>query len=420
MAIRHRFSSPFEDGGVPSGQVKPSDWNDEHTVEGLLGALLVLGVQNRVVPYLDAAGAGGTFQISDFVRGIMNSADAAAFLAATGSVGLNSPSFIGTPTAPTPAVGDNSTRLATTAYADRALALLIDSAPGALDTLNELAAALGNDSNFASTVTTALALKAPLNSPTLTGTPVAPTPAAGDNSTKLATTAYVIAALNRAIAIANGTDFNTLSVEGTYYSAGTCPNAPTSGNPYFLDVQVGSSASYVSQRAVRMDTGDTYQRTRNAGTWGGWSIVGFPVGQLPGTTGTTQPAAGKVGELIASTGVTLNFSASATPGTVTSITLTPGVWDIEAMGLFNGAGATTSSDWTMAVSTTAATVTAALVAKANQRISRSSPLADMSIAMTIPRQRVAIAANTTYYLNAMASYAVSTYQVIGDIQARRV
>lgn len=68
---------------------------------------------------------------------------------------------------------------------------LIASAPGALDTLNELAAALGNDANFHATVTNALALKAPLRSPALTGTPTAPTPNALDRSGKLATTEYV-------------------------------------------------------------------------------------------------------------------------------------------------------------------------------------------------------------------------------------
>lgn len=73
-------------------------------------------------------------------------------------------------------------------------AQISDAAPEALDTLNELAAALGDDPDFAATVTSSLALKAPLASPTFTGAPTAPTPTAGDNSTKLATTAYVDAA----------------------------------------------------------------------------------------------------------------------------------------------------------------------------------------------------------------------------------
>jgi hypothetical protein len=71
------------------------------------------------------------------------------------------------------------------------IAALVDSSPGALDTLNELAAALGDDPNFATTMTNALALKAPLASPALTGNPTAPNPAAGDNDTSIATTAFV-------------------------------------------------------------------------------------------------------------------------------------------------------------------------------------------------------------------------------------
>jgi hypothetical protein len=68
---------------------------------------------------------------------------------------------------------------------------IIDSAPGALDTLNELAAAINDDASFASTVTNNLSLKAPLTSPALTGTPTAPTATAGTNSTQIATTAFV-------------------------------------------------------------------------------------------------------------------------------------------------------------------------------------------------------------------------------------
>lgn len=75
------------------------------------------------------------------------------------------------------------------------LDLIIDSAPGALDTLNELAAALGDDADFATTVTNALALKANLASPAFTGNPTAPTPSPEDNDTSIATTAFVTAAV---------------------------------------------------------------------------------------------------------------------------------------------------------------------------------------------------------------------------------
>ncbi|HFO9437634.1 TPA: phage tail protein [Escherichia coli] len=70
-----------------------------------------------------------------------------------------SPTFTGTPTAPTPANGDNSKKLATTEFVSKALAALAGSAPETLDTLKELADALGNDPNFATTVLNKLAEK---------------------------------------------------------------------------------------------------------------------------------------------------------------------------------------------------------------------------------------------------------------------
>ena len=133
-----------------------------------------------------------------------------------------SPTFTGTPLAPTATAGTNTTQIATTAFVKTAVDNLIASAPAALDTLDELAAALADDQNYATTITTALGTKAPLESPTFTGTvsgitatmvglgnvtneskatmfasptftgtTAAPTPTAGDSSTKIATTAYV-------------------------------------------------------------------------------------------------------------------------------------------------------------------------------------------------------------------------------------
>ncbi|ELJ7521075.1 phage tail protein [Escherichia coli] len=77
---------------------------------------------------------------------------------------LASPGLTGTPTAPTAAQTANNTQIATTAFVKAALAGLVGSSPAALDTLNELAAALGNDPNFATTMTNALAGKQPLDS----------------------------------------------------------------------------------------------------------------------------------------------------------------------------------------------------------------------------------------------------------------
>lgn len=75
-----------------------------------------------------------------------------------------SPALTGTPTAPTAAQTVNNTQIATTGFVKSAIAALVASSPAALDTLNELAAALGNNPNFATTVTNALAGKQPLDS----------------------------------------------------------------------------------------------------------------------------------------------------------------------------------------------------------------------------------------------------------------
>jgi hypothetical protein len=82
---------------------------------------------------------------------------------------LASPALTGTPTAPTANTATNTTQIATTAFVQQEIAILTDSAPGLLNTLDELAAALGDDENFAATTANSIALKAPLASPTFTG-----------------------------------------------------------------------------------------------------------------------------------------------------------------------------------------------------------------------------------------------------------
>lgn len=79
--------------------------------------------------------------------------------ALNGKSALTSPAFSGIPTAPTASTGANTTQIATTGFVAAAIGALIDAAPGAMNTLNELAAALGDDPSFAATVTNALAGK---------------------------------------------------------------------------------------------------------------------------------------------------------------------------------------------------------------------------------------------------------------------
>ncbi|OSL15954.1 putative tail fiber protein (GpH) [Escherichia coli B175] len=107
----------------------------------------------------------------------------------------HNPTFTGEPKAPTPAAGNNTTRIATTAFVQAAITALINGAPATLDTLKEIAAAINNDPKFSTTINNALALKAPLSSPALTGTPTAPTAAQSVNNTQIATTAFVKSAI---------------------------------------------------------------------------------------------------------------------------------------------------------------------------------------------------------------------------------
>ncbi|MFZ3725911.1 phage tail protein [Salmonella enterica subsp. enterica] len=113
-------------------------------------------------PKAPTAPAGtNTTQIAStaFVQAVVTALNNALALKAP----LESPALTGTPTAPTAAQTVNNTQVATTAFVKSAIAALVASSPAALDTLNELAEALGNDPNFATTMTNALAGKQPLD-----------------------------------------------------------------------------------------------------------------------------------------------------------------------------------------------------------------------------------------------------------------
>ncbi|MFJ5433876.1 phage tail protein [Pectobacterium sp. CHL-2024] len=157
----------------------------------------------------------------------------------------NSPALTGTPTAPTAASGSNDTQLATTAFVKAAVAALVNGSPAALDTLQELANALGNDPNFSTTVLNAIAdaktdaasklnahasiidahpRYAPKASPAFTGTPTAPTAESGSNDTQLATTAFVKAAV---AALVNGSPAALDTLQELANALGNDPNFST-------------------------------------------------------------------------------------------------------------------------------------------------------------------------------------------------
>jgi len=160
---------------------------------------------------------------------------------------LVSPELTGTPTSPTAAAGTNTTQIATTAFVSTAVANLVASSPAALDTLDELAAALGDDTNFATNITNALAAKASLASPAFIGGPTAPTPAEGTNNIQIATTAFVRAEMvsGKATFTASGAiavgDVVVLNSDETISTVGSTTNAGAMGSE---QVQVASSVLY--------------------------------------------------------------------------------------------------------------------------------------------------------------------------------
>ena len=157
-----------------------------------------------------------------------NLSDVTASTARTniGAASINAPTFTGIPLAPTASAGTNNTQIATTAYADLAVAALADSAPATLNTLNELAAALGNDANYATTTATAIGTKLPKSGGqmtgniTMSGTQTVDGRDLSVDGTKLDGIASSATNVTNNNQISNGAGYIT-SFTNTTYSAGT-------------------------------------------------------------------------------------------------------------------------------------------------------------------------------------------------------
>lgn len=176
---------------------------------------------------------------------------------------LASPALTGKPTAPTAAQASNDTQLATTAFVKAALAALVASSPEALDTLNELAAALGNDPNFATTMTNALAGKQPLDN-TLTAL-----------SGKSVSALLEYLGLVPGIILPEGYNIpaHIVNTPGIVYSAqfpGTYTNEPAFGGEWF-DVYAAKHVSDACTLIAVSRTGKIATGSYSANTFSGWN-----------------------------------------------------------------------------------------------------------------------------------------------------
>jgi len=150
---------------------------------------------------------------------------------------------------------------------------------------------------------------------------------------------------------------------------------------------------------------------------GGWVLLN-PL-KLKGTNTNDSAATGYVGESIESFAGSVSAPASNTYGDITSITLTPGDWDISAIAssIINTGVSITSV--TIGIGPASGTSGAGLQNGDNQGYS-VPPTSQYSPSITIPPKRVSINATTTYYLKVWMSYSSGTPQFQGRISARRV
>ncbi|MGQ5289536.1 phage tail fiber protein [Pectobacterium actinidiae] len=190
------------------------------------------------------------------------------------------PTFTGTPKAPTPAADSNSQQVATTAFVKSVAAALVNGAPAALDTLQELAKAMGNDPNFSATVLGAIsdvkaeaasklsahtsavdphAQYAPKANPVLTGKPTAPTAVQSSNDTQIATTAFVKAAV---AALVNGSPAALDTLQELANALGNDPNFSATVLGAISDVKA-EAASKLSAHTSAVDPHAQYAPKAN-------------------------------------------------------------------------------------------------------------------------------------------------------------
>ena len=161
---------------IPTGTIATTQTAGNNTTAVATTAFVTdavaTGVASATVDNLDDV---SDVTITSAATGDLLKWNGTAWVNAAGYALLASPALTGTPTAPTAAAATNTTQIATTAFVRTEVSNLVGSAGATLDTLGEIATALGNDVALSTTLTTSIGLKAPLASPTFTGTVTIPT-----------------------------------------------------------------------------------------------------------------------------------------------------------------------------------------------------------------------------------------------------
>jgi len=285
---------------------------------------------------------------------------------------LASPALTGVPTAPTAAANTNTTQVATTAYVQTEINDLIASAPGALDTLNELATALGNDAAFSTTVTNSLATKLPLAGGTMSGAIAMGTnKITGLGTPTVSTDAATKAYADTMLPLAGGTLSGALAM-GTnkITGVGNPTNAQDVVTKYYLDnvvlapsnltgpiTSVGAATSIASQTGTGtkfvMDTSPTLV-TPNLGVASATSINStvIPTSKTLVATDSTQyvvpSQTGNSGKYLTTDGTTSSW------GTVAGYSAPT----LGSTSIASGATVTTIAGLTLTAPTLTGTVTA--------------------------------------------------------------
>lgn len=261
----------------------------------------------------DPAGGGGTVN-SVFGRTGTVIAQTGDYLVAqvTGAAPLASPALTGTPTAPTPTIGDNTTKLATTAFVTAAF-----TSPPVTSVFTRTGAVVAVSGDYTVAQVTGAA---PLASPTFTGVPAAPTAGFGTNTTQLATTAFVQAA----IPATGVTTFNSRSgavvpVSGDYGVAQVTGAAPLA-SPSLTGTPTAPTAS-IGDSSTKLATTQFVQQAGLSPTI--FASVTLTSAQLKALNGTpiTLVAAPGVGFVIYPIQIVLEYKFVTTAYTINGATL---------------------------------------------------------------------------------------------------